>query len=59
MREIINRFKCEEAYSDGYKKRVYNKKLNRNKIPFGNKELTLKSFWLAGWHDRDMETGNG
>lgn len=43
----------QSAYKNGYNSRVIGKPKGLH--PFSNSELCLKHWWLAGWHDKDME----
>lgn len=40
---------------DSYSKGVYARDCARLKSPPGNLGLNLRSWWLAGWNDRDIE----
>ena len=45
--------KTRSNYENGFKSRA-----NGNPIsscPFDNTNLEIKHWWLAGWHDKDME----
>lgn len=43
----------EKAYADGRLQREIG--LSRSGCPIGTDDMRLRHWWLAGWHDRDME----
>lgn len=41
------------AYQEGRNARGWRSK--KHAFPYGEHEMQLRHWWLAGWHDRDME----
>ena len=50
---MATRQQNEEAYDNGRATRSSNESIES--CPFGDAELCLKHWWLAGHHDKDME----
>jgi ribosome modulation factor len=50
LREAAN----EEAYAAGREARLEGRM--DTICPYSQSELRLRHFWLAGWHDQDMES---
>jgi ribosome modulation factor len=50
LREAAN----EEAYASGREARLEGRM--DTICPYSQSELRLRHFWLAGWHDQDMES---
>lgn len=47
------RQQTQDAYKNGRIARSGGE--NKSLCPFGESELNLKHWWLAGWNDREME----
>lgn len=50
---MTSRQQTQDAYRNGRLARLEGE--NKALCPFGEAELCLKHWWLAGWHDKDME----
>lgn len=49
---MATRQQTTEALEAGYAAK--SEGVGRNKCPYSIKQLNLRSWWLAGWHDCDM-----
>ena len=50
---MATRLETKEAYDDGRAARMLNESITE--CPFGMAEMNLRSWWLAGWNDKDGE----
>lgn len=50
---MTTRQQTQYAYRDGRLMRSEGE--SKSLCPFGEAELCLKHWWLAGWNDKDME----
>lgn len=50
---MATRQQTQDAYRSG--RSSYTSGKDKDSCPFGNSELNLKHWWLAGWNDKDME----
>jgi ribosome modulation factor len=53
---MISRQATKDAYKNGRIARLEGD--FKKNCPFGEAELCLKHWWLAGWNDKDMELNN-
>lgn len=52
---MVTNQQCKEAYDAGRLCRVIGN--DKKDCPFGRVELQLRTWWLAGWNDVDIELG--
>ena len=50
---MATRQEAQDAYLEG--RLAHSDDESKQSCPFGEAELCLKHWWLAGWHDKDME----
>ena len=50
---MTTRQQTQDAYRDGRIARTNSEK--KSSCEFDNANMNLKHWWLAGWHDKDME----
>lgn len=50
---MVSAADCDNAYRSGRVARLSDE--GKGLCKFGNTELRLKHWWLAGWHDCDIE----
>lgn len=53
---MVSRQETKDAYEKGRLTRSEGE--SKQSCPFGEAEICLKHWWLAGWHDTDIKEGS-